>query len=108
MSPTALDEAVKTVRQRIDHQIDQYLKIKDLFFDLGINVGTLNTAFENTFHISIYRYHIVKKMEYAKSLLGKGFQVKEVAILLGYSTTGSFSRAFKSVYYHPPQFYKLQ
>lgn|GEM_PF-1824651 len=43
-------------------------------------------------------------MEYGKALLEAeaGAQVKEVAIKLGYHTTGNFSRAFVKVFGKPP------
>ncbi|WP_410478482.1 helix-turn-helix domain-containing protein [Pedobacter frigoris] len=55
-----------------------------------------------------FHYHLCITMEYALALLQGGKQVKEVAIILGYTSPENFSRAFKKVFVNPPVSIMLQ
>lgn len=41
-------------------------------------------------------------MEYAKSKIEDGRQIKQIQEELGYKTSGSFARAYKKVFAHQP------
>ncbi|WPQ61922.1 AraC family transcriptional regulator [Chitinophaga sancti] len=71
-----------------------------------ISKTKLKIGFKKKYNLTLYQFHLQTRMGYAKEQLNKGLQVKVLALSLGYSTSGSFSRAFKKVYPHPPGYFR--
>ncbi len=71
------------------------LKIEDLADMLHLNRKYLSRAFKKKTGYTIQQYMLKKRMNEGKKLLDMGYNVKETAILLGYSDSFAFSKAFK-------------
>ncbi|MGX5816761.1 helix-turn-helix domain-containing protein [Chitinophaga lutea] len=83
-----------TLRRQIEANPWQRVHIPELIAATGLSEYKLTIGFKQLFGVSIFNYYLECSMAYARKMLENGAQVKEVAITLGYSTTGSFSRAF--------------
>jgi len=97
-------ERIHQVRHLINCRIFQHIRIIDLLPIAGMGESKLSKGFKSLYGVTISHYHLTISMEYGKALLEAeaGAQVKEVAIKLGYHTTGNFSRAFVKVFGKPP------
>jgi AraC-like DNA-binding protein len=68
-----------------------------------LNEYKLKTGFKALFGKPVYDYLLDKRMEYARLLLEKQtFHVYEVAEMVGYSDSSSFSKAFFKRYGYRP------
>ena len=64
----------------------------------GISARRFNDIFKNNFDITPNKYIVLKKVEYAKSLLKtKNLSITEIAELCGFSDVYYFSKVFKQV-----------
>ena len=72
---------------------------------LNISEVYLRKLFKKHIKTSPRQYIIKARMNKALNLLLNNFSVKETAILVGYESVYSFSRAFKDYYQLSPQIY---
>jgi len=73
-----------------------------------ISETKLTKGFKFLYGITIYAYYLDLRMHYAREELKKGTDVGSVANLLNYSTSSSFTRAFKKIYPRPPSYYRYR
>ncbi|PWS32234.1 helix-turn-helix domain-containing protein [Pedobacter paludis] len=97
--------AVKQVHSDLRADFISALSISVLAEKHRISAVRLMKGFIKIFGISINYFHLKLRMDYAKIALMRGTMVKEIAITLGYSTTGSFTRAFKKIHQLPPSYF---
>lgn len=85
---------------RNDHEKNP-IRIKDSEFiarEVGRDYHTLSSLFSTVENITIERYLILQRIEYAKELLKYGDRtLSEISYLLGYSSVQHLSNQFKSV-----------
>jgi AraC-like DNA-binding protein len=67
----------------------------------------LKRGFQNIFDHTPYKYRLYLCMEEARNELSKGVKISDLAFKYGYSSVGSFTRAFKKVYPNAPSWYKF-
>ncbi|RBL89347.1 helix-turn-helix domain-containing protein [Chitinophaga flava] len=102
------EKAIVKTKSFIDENPQKRIDIQHLVSYSGLSESKLTKGFKMLYQTTIYQYQLEKAMNYAKTLLDEDHQVKEVAITLGYSTSGSFARAFYRVFQERPGEYKLQ
>jgi AraC family transcriptional regulator len=73
----------------------------------NISAHRLNKGFKNTFDHSPNKYRMYLCMDEARNELSKGTKISDLAYRYGYSSIGSFTRAFKKVYPNAPSWYKF-
>jgi AraC-like DNA-binding protein len=95
-------EAIIRINIFINSDYKRKICIVDLVFQYNISESALISGFKFLYRKSIYHYRFEKAMEYSKTLLDNGKQVKDVAKDVGYNSTGSFSRAYKKVFATAP------
>ncbi|SIN77566.1 helix-turn-helix domain-containing protein [Chitinophaga niabensis] len=100
-------KTIHQVRHLIQCRVFQHIKITDLLLDAEMRESKLSKGFRSLYGVTISHYHLTISMEYGKALLESGAMVKEVAIKLGYRTTGNFSRAFVKIFGKPPSNFQV-
>jgi AraC family transcriptional activator of pyochelin receptor len=80
-----------------------HITINDLSKETQLNRNKLQFGFKEMFGISIDDYRIQLRMEKAKELLEETEKsIKEISILVGYKSLGSFSAMFKKIFMKSP------
>ena len=79
----------------IDSHFNSITRLEDISKALGYHYNYLTSVFHKTTHLSLSKYFITRKLEFARQLLSRdGKSVTEVARLLNYSSTQSFDKSF--------------
>lgn len=91
------------VRERLESGFMEGARIEDLVREFGLNRNKLCTGFRTLFGVSIFDFASGLRMNEARRLLSaSGLSVSEVALSVGYSSTGAFSSAFHRYFGHSP------
>lgn len=91
------------VRERLESSFMEGARIEDLAREFGLNRNKLCTGFRRLFGVSIFDFASGLRMSEARRLLrSSGLSVSEVALAVGYSSTGAFSSAFNRYFGHSP------
>lgn len=94
---------LQQVRERLETTFMQGARIEDLAREFGLNRNKLCTGFRGLFGVSIFDFASGLRMNEARRLLRvSGLSVSEVALSVGYSSTGAFSSAFHRYFGHSP------
>lgn len=94
---------LQEVRERLESSFMEAARIEDLAREFGLNRNKLCTGFRNLFGVSIFDFASGLRMNEARRLLREpGLSVSEVALSVGYSSTGAFSSAFHRHFGHSP------
>lgn len=82
--------------------------LQELADKVGITLKKLKAGFKEIYGDSVYGFLFDYKMEYARKLLDSGsYNVNEVGLKIGYSTSSHFIAAFKKKYGITPKKYLL-
>ena len=96
-------ENIRKARDLLAKNQRYHITISDLSRETRMNRTKLQYGFKQLFGISIDDYRIQLRMERAKELLEQTEKsVKEISILLGYKSMGSFSTMFKKLFMVSP------
>lgn len=99
-------ESLHRAKEILDNSISSSVSIKELARLVFLNESKLKSGFKHVFGRPVYSYLINKRMEMARILLeDQHMRVKEVAELVGYSSSASFSKAFNKIYGFNPSDY---
>lgn len=82
------------VRLFLDADPLRRIPINEITQRFNLSKDKLMRGFKELFSVTVYDYQIQVAMHHAKILLQKGENIKNVSAELGYSTRGSFTRAF--------------
>ncbi|HEY0683090.1 MAG TPA: AraC family transcriptional regulator [Steroidobacter sp.] len=94
---------LQQVRERLETSFMEGARIEDLTREFGLNRNKLCTGFRNLFGVSIFDFASGLRMSEARRLLRESsLSVSEVALSVGYSSTGAFSSAFHRFFGHSP------
>ena len=107
----ANEEDVSKIKQAKEIIIDQMIqppKLPELANMVGLNIKKLKNGFKEVYGLPVFGFLLNYKMELAKNLLHEHqYNVSEIALQLGYSTSSHFIAAFKRKYgITPKQFSK--
>ena len=96
-------ERIRLAKDLLTRNRRYHITIDDLSQQTQLNRTKLQYGFKQLFGVSIDDYRILLRMEKAKELLEQtGKTVKEISILVGYKSLGSFSTMFKKLYSKSP------
>lgn len=96
-------ERISFVKDLLTKNHRYHITINDLSRETQLNRNKLQYGFRQLFGISIDDYRITLRMEKAKELLEQTEKsVKEISILVGYRSLGSFSSMFKKIFMKSP------
>jgi AraC-like DNA-binding protein len=96
-------ESLKKAKEIVDNNISNPITLAKLSRMIYLNEYKLKTGFKALFGKPVYAYLLDKRMEYARLLLEKhAFHVYEIAEMVGYSDSSSFSKAFFKRYGYRP------
>lgn len=96
-------EIIRRAKEILANSQRYHITINALSRETGMNRTKLQFGFKQLFGISIDNFRIKMRMERAKELLEQTEKsVKEISILLGYKSVGSFSARFKKMFMVSP------
>ncbi|WP_306351395.1 AraC family transcriptional regulator [Flavobacterium sp. '19STA2R22 D10 B1'] len=82
--------------------------LQQLADEVGINLKKLKMGFKQIYGDSVYSFLFDYKMEYARRMLDSGsYNVNEVGLRIGYSTSSHFIAAFKKKFGTTPKKYLM-
>jgi AraC-like DNA-binding protein len=97
--------ALQEVKNIMEKNLQNPPSLKQLSQQLCINECKLKSGFKQLFKTTIFGYLHRQRMEYAHSLLTeKSMKVTDVAMMCGYASLTSFSKAFKKYFGVNPKF----
>lgn len=92
-------ERISLAKDLLEKSRQYHITIDDLSRETQLNRNKLQYGFKEVFRISIDEYRLQLRMMKAKELLEQTKKsVKEISVLLGYRSMGSFSTMFKKMY----------
>ena len=94
------------IKRYIDSEVNIAATLDDICVQFSINKSYAIASFKKTFGITLYQYMLDKKIKTAKNMLEHGVKINNIASLLGYSCTQSFTHAFKSAAGVSPNAYR--
>ena len=101
------EQSIEKVFIDITRNFREPLLLQILCKRYDIREHRLRTEFKKMFDHPPYKYRLYLCMEEARNELSKGAKVSDLAFRYGYSSVGSFTRAFKKVYPNAPSWYKF-
>lgn len=97
--PTRELNLIIGAKQSIESNLPQAIPISSLAKLCKMSESKFKRLFKKVIGISPYKYHLDLKMQLALQMLNEGkYNVKEVAVTLGYTHMGHFSKAFQTKY----------
>lgn len=110
--PFLVDEAqvgkIHMAKKIILERMTQPPSLSELSTEIGLNTKKLKEGFKQLYGQSVFSYLLDHKMEEARRMLdSQQYNVNEVGIKLGYSTSSHFIAAFKKKYGTTPKKYLL-
>lgn len=108
--PFLADEAnVRRIRKAKDIIIERMTEpptLNELSKEIGLSLKKLKEGFKQIYGDSVYGFLFDYKMDYARKMLETGrYNVNEVGLRVGYSTSSHFIAAFKKKYGTTPKKY---
>jgi AraC-like DNA-binding protein len=99
---------IKKAKEIVLDRMNQPPSLSELSKMVGLNIKKLKIGFKEVYGLPVFGYLLNYKMELAKDLLQENqYNVGEIALQLGYSTSSHFIAAFKRKYgITPKQFSK--
>ena len=97
---------IKLAKDIIINRLSEPPSLIDLANEIGLSLKKLKEGFKQIYGDSVYSFLIDYKMELARTLLESGdYNVNEVGLKIGYSTSCHFIAAFKKKYGITPKKY---
>jgi AraC-like DNA-binding protein len=99
-------EKLLAVRAFIDDHYLEPLSLAGLCKTFSLNEFKLKKGYRELFHTTVFGHINSLRMEKARELLSRGqMTIAEIADLVGYKNTGSFSTEYKKRFGHSPSVY---
>jgi AraC family transcriptional regulator len=97
----------KRVAQYVETHLSESIPLTTLAELARLSPYHFARAFKHSFGVPPHRYHLLRRMEQAKLLLGKSrASVTEIALQVGFRETSSFTAAFRKLTEHSPTEYR--
>ena len=98
-------ELITTILKAIES--DSSRTISDLALELSLSESRLQHLFKDTMGVGLGHYLAEQRLQRAALLLGGTWlRIKEIAALVGYEHTSSFTRAFERRFQQTPRRYR--
>jgi AraC-like DNA-binding protein len=94
--------AVKAIKKHIDDHPANGKSAAALATGAGISRNVLQEAFKELYGSDIRLYRLRLRMQLAQQLLQEGRSIKEIYLTLNYSSSSTFTKAFKNYFYVTP------
>ena len=95
---------IRKAKEIILNHITEPPTLQDLASEIGLNVKKLKEGFKKIYGDTVYGYLLDYKMNEARSMLNtKKYNINEISIKLGYSTSSHFIAAFKKKFGTTPK-----
>ncbi|MBN2642690.1 MAG: helix-turn-helix transcriptional regulator [Victivallales bacterium] len=94
ISQKEVQQTARLVQDLLEQNIEKKIKMQDIAKMLDVSLPKMNKQFKLTFGITPYLYLKNARLQRGAELLRKGYFVKEVAALIGYSSPKSFAAEF--------------
>jgi AraC-like DNA-binding protein len=105
------EENVKRIRKAKDiilQRMTEPPSLPELAEEIGLSLRKLKEGFKQIYGDSVYSFLFDYKMEYARKMLESNqYNVNEVGLKVGYSTSSHFIAAFKKKYGTTPKKYLM-
>ena len=105
------EENVLKIRKAKDYVIANMAEppgLQELADEVGINLKKLKMGFRQIYGDTVYSFLFDYKMDYARKMLDSGsYNVNEVGLRIGYSTSSHFIAAFKKKFGTTPKKYLM-
>lgn len=99
---------IRKVKEIILNRMTEPPTLQDLASEIGLNVKKLKEGFKQIYGETVFGYLLDYKMNEARSMLNsKQYNVNEISIKLGYSTSSHFISAFKKKFGTTPKKYLM-
>lgn len=111
--PFLIDEEnvqrIKKAKEIIIANMAEPPGLEELAGQVGLNLKKLKAGFKQIYGDTVYGFLFDYKMEFARNLLDSGsYNVNEVGLKIGYSTSSHFIAAFKKKFNTTPKKYLLE
>ena len=103
-----LMNAAKAVKKLIDNEPATRISTATLASEAGISRNLLQIVFKYRYGAPIGQYRLRMRMAHAKYLLSTGKSIKEIAIMLHYSSMSAFNNAFRNFYGQSPSEWRVR
>ena len=99
---------IRKAKEIILNHITEPPTLQDLASEIGLNLKKLKEGFKKIYGDTVYGYLLDYKMNEARSMLNtKKYNINEISIKLGYSTSSHFIAAFKKKFGTTPKKYLM-
>jgi len=101
-------EKIKKAKQIVINNMSEPPSLQELADDIGLTLPKLKEGFKHIYGESVFNFLLDYKLEFSrKQLLSKRYNVSEISLQVGYSTSSHFISAFKKKYGTTPKQYIL-
>ena len=87
------------IEDRVKGYMDEHFKeigtLKELGTKFSYHPDTITRKFKKKFGITPYKYLLQLKMEYAMHLLNEGYLIKQIADVVGFSSSNYFAQKLR-------------
>jgi len=99
---------IRNAKEIIIARMAEPPSLQELANEIGLNIKKLKEGFKQIYGDTVYSFLFDYKMEYARKLLESNqFNVNEVGVKVGYSTSSHFIAAFKKKFGTTPKKYVM-
>ena len=110
--PFLMDEEnvrkIRKAKEIILNQMTEPPTLQELSAEIGLNIKKLKEGFKQIYGDTVYGYLLDYKMNEARSMLNsRQYNINEISLKLGYSTSSHFIAAFKKKFGTTPKKYLM-
>ena len=99
---------IRKAKEIILNQMTEPPTLQELSTSIGLNIKKLKEGFKQIYGETVYGYLLDHKMNEARSMLNsKQYNINEISLKLGYSTSSHFISAFKKKFGTTPKKYLM-
>ena len=99
---------IRKAKEIIINKMTEPPTLQELSADIGLNIKKLKEGFKQIYGDTVYGYLLDYKMNEARSMLNsKQYNINEISLKLGYSTSSHFITAFKKKFGTTPKKYLM-
>ena len=99
---------IRKAKEIILNHMTEPPTLQDLASEIGLNLKKLKEGFKQIYGDTVYGYLLDHKMNEARSMLNtKQYNINEISLRLGYSTSSHFIAAFKKKFGTTPKKYLM-
>ena len=103
------EEKIRQAKNILIKDLENTPSLRDLAKCVGLTHTRLSRGFRNIYHMSVFSYLRVYRLNYARTLLqDKDMNITEVAYASGFSSPSHFAKDFFRCYGVQPKLYRKQ